>query len=255
MDTIVFSNVIEWSDIIIRVAVAVAVGLAIGIEREISNHPAGMKTHVLVCLGSALASLIATEMAATIYELPEARVDLSRIASGVVSGMGFIGAGAIMKSRDGTMVSGITTAATLWVSACLGLAIGMGYFEMALITLLGVFSATIILKNIERHFFVRKRTRRLDVLIQDKRSTIPRMDEYFALNKITVLAFEYALGAEKFVVDGEVLSHCRYMLKVPKGVKFTSVIKDIAMFESVYEVYENYPGKESGQESMASKGE
>jgi len=243
-----YTQILTWPDITIRVLAAIAIGLVIGIEREISNHPAGMKTHVLVCLGSALASIIAAEMGLSIYLYPGARVDLSRIASGVVSGMGFIGAGAIMKSRDGTMVTGITTAATLWATACMGLAVGMGYSGMAFIVFLAVFGTTVILKSVERRFFARLRTRRLELYITDKRTTIPQLDDYFERKKITVLSFEYLLSGDHFNSAGERISRCRYMIKVPKAVNFNNIVREIALFENVYEVYENFPGKEETED-------
>lgn len=243
-----FTQNLSWLAISLRVLAAIAIGLIIGIEREISNHPAGMKTHVLVSLGSALASIIAAEMGASIYLYPGARVDLSRIASGVVSGMGFIGAGAIMKSKDGTMVTGITTAATLWATACMGLAVGMGYFRMAFIVLIAVFGTTVLLKQVEKKFFSRLRTRRLELFITDKKTTIPILDEFFERKKITVLSFEYLLYGDHFNSAGERISRCRYMLKVPKGSNFNSIVREVALLDNVYEVYENFPGKEEAEE-------
>jgi putative Mg2+ transporter-C (MgtC) family protein len=243
-----FIQNLSWLDITLRVLAAIAIGLIIGIEREISNHPAGMKTHVLVCLGSALASIIAAEMGTSIYLYPGARVDLSRIASGVVSGMGFIGAGAIMKSRDGTMVTGITTAATLWATACMGLAVGMGYYRMAFIVLIAVFGTTVILKQIEKKFFSRLRTRRLELFIADKKTTIPLIDDFFGRKKITVLSFEYLLSGDHYTTSGERISRCRYMLKVPKGSSFNSIVRELALLDNVYEVYENFPGKEETED-------
>ena len=112
-----FSGALSWTDIIVRTLVSVLVGMLIGLEREISNHPAGMKTHALVCLGSAVCTMISDEMT---YQLTGntalnafGSCDISRIAAGVVSGIGFIGAGAIIKSKDGSVVTGITTAATV----------------------------------------------------------------------------------------------------------------------------------------------
>ena len=95
-DFYIDTNIYIW-DLVARIAMAVVIGFFLGLEREISHHPAGIKTHVLVCLGSAISSLIAVEMAYQARLFPT-NLDLSRIASGVVSGMGFIGAGAIIKS-------------------------------------------------------------------------------------------------------------------------------------------------------------
>ena len=149
-----FNGAIPWGSIAVRVVVAAVVGIMVGIERELSNHPAGMKTHSLVCLGAAITSIISQEMGFDISMSSAAvavgaKVDISRIASGVVSGIGFIGAGAIIKSKDGSVVTGITTAATVWISGCMGLAIGMGYYRVTLIAFVMVMISTLFLKQFE----------------------------------------------------------------------------------------------------------
>lgn len=236
------SNIYIW-DLVARIAMAVIVGFLLGLEREISHHPAGIKTHVLVCLGSAISSLIAVEMAYQAQLFPT-NLDLSRIASGVVSGMGFIGAGAIIKSRDGTMVTGITTAATLWVSSCLGLAIGMGYYRMSILAFLTIYLTTLLLKWLERRVFVRKRVRCLEVVFTEKSTLIPLLDTYFEGKKIIVTALDYLSHPDHKTSSGQKIYHCRYSLRIPHGMVFVGVIKDLAMIENVLEAYEVFPGKD-----------
>jgi len=238
---------LSWSDVILRVFTAVIIGFLLGLERELSHHPAGMKTHMLVCLGSALASMIAVEMAYHTAVLPaDARVDLSRIASGVVSGMGFIGAGAIMKSRDGTMVTGITTAATLWISACLGLAIGMAYYRMSIVTAAAVISATLLLKRLEKRFFAAARERGIDIILLNKRETLPALEKYFETKRITVVSFEYKRHPDQRTAAGESVYYCRYNLRIPHGMVFAGLVRDLAMTnENILEVYETLHGKET----------
>lgn len=237
---------LSWWDVSFRVLLAALIGFLLGLERELSHHPAGMKTHMLVCLGSALTSMMAIEMAWHVEVLPmDARVDLSRIASGVVSGMGFIGAGAIMKSRDGTMVTGITTAATLWVSACLGLSIGMGYYPMSIVAFITVLSVTLLLKSMEKRFFASQRKRSVDILLLDKQTTLPYLDTYFESKKVTVLSFEYRRYPDQKTSSGEPIYYCRYTLRVPHGVVFVALIRDLAMVENIIEVYETLQGEDA----------
>ena len=240
-DFYVDSNIYIW-DLVVRIALAVIVGFFLGLEREISHHPAGIKTHVLVCLGSAITSLIAVEMAYQARLIPTS-LDLSRIASGVVSGMGFIGAGAIIKSRDGTMVTGITTAATLWVSSCLGLAIGMGYYRMSLIAFVCIYATTLLLKWLERRVFLKKRTRSVEIVFVDKTVLIPQVDSYFESKRIIVTAFDYLSHPER-TADGKKIYRCRYSLRIPHGLVFVAVIKDLALMDNVLETYEVFPGKD-----------
>jgi putative Mg2+ transporter-C (MgtC) family protein len=105
----------------IRLLLAAFFGAAIGFEREIHGHPAGMRTHLLVSLGSALFTVLSIH---GFEAAPGSPVDPSRIAAQIVSGIGFLGAGAILK--DGLSIRGLTTAASLWATAAIGLASGAG---------------------------------------------------------------------------------------------------------------------------------
>ncbi len=114
-----------------RLAVALVCGLLLGIERERKDKPAGLRTILLICLGSALL-MIVSNLLAFAYVWPETtRVDPSRIAAAVVAGIGFLGAGTIIQGRGS--VQGLTTAAVIWVAAAIGLCAGLGYLEMAVL--------------------------------------------------------------------------------------------------------------------------
>ena len=234
------NNIFFW-DLCLRIVLAVIVGFFIGLERELSHHPAGIKTHVLVCLGSAITSLIATEMAYQSLIIP-ASLDLSRIAAGVVSGMGFIGAGAIIKSRDGTMVSGITTAAMLWVSSCLGLAIGMGYYRMSILAFIAMYVATFALKNLERKVLLRRRLKKIEISFTEKSSVIPTIDSYFSTKKIKVLSMEYLTDQEDPIRSGQIIYRCRYVLHMPREVLLVGIIGDLAMLENILDIKEVFSG-------------
>ena len=117
----------SW-DALLRLAVACALGAAIGFEREIRDREAGMRTHLLVSLGSALFTIISAYGYHAFLASGESvvRTDPTRIAAQIVTGIGFLGAGAII--REGLSVRGLTTAATLWVVAAIGMACGAGYY-------------------------------------------------------------------------------------------------------------------------------
>ena len=110
-------------EMILRLLLAAALGSIVGFQRERSGKQAGLRTHVLICVGAALFTV------ASIYGFGAAS-DVSRVAAGVVVGIGFLGAGAIMH-RNGEMVAGLTTAATIWVIAGIGLAAGAGLYIAA----------------------------------------------------------------------------------------------------------------------------
>lgn len=127
-------------ELLLRLVFAFLAGFIIGLEREKNGNPAGLKTHILVCLGACLIMII------SIYAFDSG--DPARLAAQVVSGIGFIGAGAIMRDSAGG-IRGITTAATLWISACLGLGFGSGMFVYTTLALILVSITLIFIKKIE----------------------------------------------------------------------------------------------------------
>ena len=114
---------IEYTEVLLRLVFAVVCGGLVGLEREIVHRPAGVRTHMLVSLGSALFVLIAIDA------LPN---EAARIIAGITTGIGFLGAGTIFKAKS--EVHGLTTAASIWAVSAVGLAIGMGYYLMTLIS-------------------------------------------------------------------------------------------------------------------------
>ncbi|MCQ9205173.1 MAG: MgtC/SapB family protein [Omnitrophica bacterium] len=131
---------------ILRLIVAFIFGSVLGYEREKKRGSAGLRTHILVCMGSALIMLTSLHL----YDMYQgkASVDPGRIAAGVVTGIGFLGAGTIIRSKEG--VKGLTTAASLWISAAIGLAVGCGYISAALITTVITYLSLSYLKKVEQ---------------------------------------------------------------------------------------------------------
>jgi putative Mg2+ transporter-C (MgtC) family protein len=116
-----------------RLLVAALLGAAVGLERELHGHPAGMRTHLLVSVGSSLFTILSIYGFVGVLEgIETAPVDPSRVAAQIVSGIGFLGAGAILK--DGFTIRGLTTAASLWATAAIGMAAGAGVMALALVT-------------------------------------------------------------------------------------------------------------------------
>jgi putative Mg2+ transporter-C (MgtC) family protein len=122
-----------WDDNLFRLALAAVLGGAIGFEREYREREAGLRTHLLVCVGSALFTIISAYGFHDFLTSGDqvVRTDPTRIAAQVVTGIGFLGAGAII--RQGLSIRGLTTAATLWVAAAIGMAAGAGYYPGAII--------------------------------------------------------------------------------------------------------------------------
>jgi putative Mg2+ transporter-C (MgtC) family protein len=123
----------DLREVFFRLGAAVVIGGILGINRELRHKPAGMRTHALVALGAALITLIAVQLSPD-----RTAVDgniVVRSIQGIVTGIGFLGGGVILRSQDQTMVRGLTTAASIWVVAALGIACGVGFWQMALIAM------------------------------------------------------------------------------------------------------------------------
>lgn len=142
----------------IRLILAVIMGGIIGLERGANNHAAGFRTHILVCVGAALV-MVTNEYICQFNEL----ADPARLGAQVITGVGFLGAGTIMVTGH-NKVKGLTTAAGLWASACLGLAIGIGFYEGALVAAIMIFISLALLPKVEDFFF--KLSRSIDLYIE-----------------------------------------------------------------------------------------
>jgi putative Mg2+ transporter-C (MgtC) family protein len=133
----------SWSEISLRVFIALISGCVLGMEREIHHKPAGLRTHILVSLGSALFVLSSVHIFSSYPAL--GTFDPSRVAAGVVTGIGFLGAGAIMQTKH--HIKGLTTAASIWVCSSLGIASGIGAYKVVVI---GLAAAIIVLATFYR---------------------------------------------------------------------------------------------------------
>ena len=136
------------TEMLVRLGLSALAGGLIGLEREFHGKVAGFRTHALVCLGSALIMIVSMDIFAAYRGI--ASVDPSRIAAQVVSGIGFLGAGAIIRFPNG--VTGLTTAASLWVVSAIGLACGAGFFKPALAGTALVFIILLVFGQIGRWF-------------------------------------------------------------------------------------------------------
>lgn len=139
---------LSTTEILLRISLACIFGGFIGLERESVNRPAGFRTHILVCVGSALTMLTGIFLFNT-YSC-QSNLDPARLGAQVISGIGFLGAGTIL--REGLTVKGLTTAASLWAIACIGIAIGSGFYMAAAITTALVFVILLFFTKFEAYF-------------------------------------------------------------------------------------------------------
>lgn len=169
-----------WS-VILRVVLACLIGGIIGAERASKHHVAGLRTYILVCLGSCVAMMT--------NQFISDSADVARLGAGVVAGIGFLGAGTIMvTSRN--QVRGLTTAAALWACGCVGLAIGIGFYTMAIAAAIVILLALVLLPKIEQS--LQDRAKLVDIHIELlSRPDLKKLLEYVRSNNIQVLSIAY----------------------------------------------------------------
>lgn len=197
---------VGWAEVALRLALAAVLGGAVGAEREIRDREAGFRTHLLVALGAALFTLVSA-FAWTDWSFSNRSglvFDPTRIAAQVVSGIGFLGAGAII--RQGLTVRGLTTAATLWAVAAIGMAAGVGYYWAAVATTVLVLVTLWPLRVVSHRLLTRVRTEQ-GQLVADLRpgagaaSVIGGLEAVGA--KLHSLSFEESEGRRRIVAELE----------------------------------------------------
>jgi putative Mg2+ transporter-C (MgtC) family protein len=191
---------LSLAELVLRLALAAALGGAIGAEREIRDREAGFRTHLLVSVGAALFTLVsAYAWTDWSFSTPEGVVfDPTRIAAQVVTGIGFIGAGAII--RQGLSIRGLTTAATLWIVAAIGMAAGAGYYSAAVLTTALVLISLWPLRLVAHRIFARVRAEegQLSVFLRSGAGGAPLIGALEAFGAhLRSLDFEEAEGGRR----------------------------------------------------------
>lgn len=215
-----------YGEIILRLVVACVLGGIIGIERESSNRPAGFRTHILVCIGSALV-MITSEFLFENYGV-KTNMDPARLGAQVISGIGFLGAGTII--RDGINVRGLTTAASLWAVACVGLAAGIGFYGGAIAAAALIFITLILLKKLEYRVSTKYRT--VMVVTVGRANVLGSINDVFEKYGLRIKNMEY--------IDDEKKEEMILKFTVKTGIKFKcdEMIKELKCIEGISKAYE-----------------
>ncbi len=211
-------------DFILRLLAATAMGAVIGLEREYHAKEAGVRTHLLVALGSCLFMIISVYGFELMLSRDHVSFDPSRIASQVVTGIGFIGAGTIILQKQ--MVRGLTTAAGLWVTAAIGLACGNGMFLLALITTLVVL-VSLGLLNIYLPYFSQK-DRKISFSIEDYETLTEVLKK---LKKRNIAVINYELHKDANENNGKML--VSFEIRMRKYDNLNEIISVFSDFKDV----------------------
>jgi putative Mg2+ transporter-C (MgtC) family protein len=208
-------------DVVIRIVVAAVLAGAIGLEREIREHTAGFRTHILVGLGATAFTL------ASYYVVAGTSSDPTRIAAQIVTGIGFLGAGAIV--RYGATVKGLTTAASLWTVAAVGLLVGQGFYTAALLTTGLVILSLYVLRLIETRLLYPYRGEVASIRVQF------RTPGYAPLVELVTLLQQSNMVAKELAVDpgDDTTDTLHLRVKLPRGVTPTEACSRIAALSEV----------------------
>lgn len=213
-------------EILARLLLAVLLGGFIGYEREYTNRPAGFRTHILVCAGAALV-MVTSEYMVRKYSI--AAVDPARLGAQVISGIGFLGAGTII--RDGVNVRGLTTAASLWAVSCVGLAVGSGFYLGAVVATILVFITLISLKKAERRFSRRNRYRTIIIESVDASGQVGMVTGLLEKSNIEIRNIQLYKGKDN-------TRRIKLLVKLPGGSLDPQTLNDLQSIDGVSEVYE-----------------
>lgn len=216
-----------YLSMILRLAVACVLGGIIGYEREHVHRPAGFRTHILVCVGSALV-MVTSEFIYFQYSA-KVNVDPARLGAQVISGIGFLGAGTIIK--EGVNVKGLTTAASLWAVSCIGIAIGIGFYSGAIIATFIIILTLVVIKKTQGRITSAKNIR-LVVHTVIKKGEVKELSRIIEEMKITVKKVDF-LSSER---DGEMA--LRFSLDMSNQFPVAELIENLLCQDTVRRVYE-----------------
>lgn len=218
-------------EVILRIVLAIIIGGVVGFNREYENRPAGFRTHVLVCLGATIAALIQVQLGYyVIDEIAKTpnlsgvlNVDTGRVICQVISGVGFLGAGTIIRTK--ASVKGLTTAASIWAVACVGIAVGMGFYTISILSGIGIVIALVLLKRFEYRFINKLDVIKFKIEYTDKTKVIKGINDTLEADEITIKNIEFINGDDK--------RECIYTLLLPQIIKQNELISMIVMNDGV----------------------
>jgi putative Mg2+ transporter-C (MgtC) family protein len=230
-----FTNELPLYEIILRIVMAIIIGGVIGYERGHQNRPAGFRTHILVCLGAAIVSMIQDQLRVNILKYtilhPEVaqvlKTDLGRIGAQVVSGIGFLGAGTIM--RDKGIIGGLTTAASIWATGCLGLSIGWGFYYLAIPAGIGIIIVLVTLKKLERYWIENKHIMKIDIQYNKEYSYSDILiKNYNIFKEMNVRIKDVTKSIEENKIS--------YTLIIAKQMEAVDVLLELSKYEHISQV-------------------
>lgn len=224
----------QW-EMLLRLFLAAFVGGVIGFERELKGRDAGIRTHTLVSLGAAIITMTQLEASSWVLEFsmnnPEfaniISTDITRLTAQIVNGIGFLGAGTIIVSKRS--VSGLTTAASIWAVASLGIAVGMGYYFMALASTV----IMLIVLRLVKALFKIERTKQLEVKYKNRDETLKYLEKSFKEQGISVVSTDHSIT---YLEDGTTYCEDLYTLHLPAHFSTMDYISKVGTHANIIKI-------------------
>ena len=210
---------ISIGEMLLRLAVSMLLGGAIGFERERDSQPAGLRTHMILVMGSCLAMILSINIGA------ENGTDPARLAAQVISGIGFLGAGAIL--RSGFNVKGLTTATTVWTTAIIGLAVGYGYYWVGAFTTVLVLVVLTLVSIFEKKFIRRNVVRVIKVDAMDVPNIFRSVRKEISRNAVQILSYK----TQRSLKSGHV--RVEFIARLERNEKIENLMETISKIDGV----------------------
>lgn len=222
-------------EIILRLLLAIIISGVIGYDREHKNRPAGIKTHVLVCVGACVIALIQKEIGYNALNIAIThpnlagivRTDEARLTAQVVSGIGFLGAGTIIVQHR--TIRGLTTAASLWAVAGIGIAVGMGDYQIAIASAIAVMLVLVFLKKVIHINPMKK----IEIQYRHKLETKEFIQAYFEKQHILVTDVNFRVTQ----TDTNLIYVNIYEIEIPRAMNYADVIEDISLNKNIMRIH------------------
>jgi len=226
----IFLDIPIWV-LALRVFLAVICGGAIGIEREYKHRPAGFRTYMLVCMGSALTMLLG-QYIGNLGQSMGVQTDITRISAQVINGIGFLGAGTILVTNK-QQVKGLTTAAGLWASACMGLAVGAGFYACAVLAFAIIMMVVLLLPRIEAILVATSRNMEIYVEL----SAVEGVHQVIAcLKKQDIQIYDVDILREEY--NQTKRANAVFSIRLGKKKSHTKVVEQLSHLETICAIKE-----------------
>lgn len=216
--------------LILRIVLSSLFGALIGVEREHAKRPAGLRTHVLVCVGSCLV-MLTSEFIYKNYHTLSPNMDVARLGAQVISGIGFLGAGTII--RNGNHIKGLTTAASIWAVACVGIATGIGFYSGAIIATFTIFLILAYFKTFASSAYDHTISCQLNIKLLHSPELIDLIEDKFSSNRITI-------NNIRFRTDKDNITDVIYHLSMNENSNILPIIKELYKINEIIEIEKKY---------------